>query len=424
MNIGIAIGRIGGVDGVALETEKWIEVFKRMGHKVFLISGEFQDWKINPERDTLVKQMSFFDPSCMWDQENAFFEPDEDPTELLYHIDNYSNFIEARIMDWIERNKIDILLSENASALPAHLSMGLAIKKVVTRTGIRTITHDHDFAWERGERYVSPFDGINDFIAETFPLREPNVVNAVINTNAKEDLLKKYGQNSVVVPNVMDFDKSFGIKNSTNGGLRQELGLDKEDILLFQVTRIVRRKGIETAIQLVDKLQDSRIKLIITGSHADDEGSIYFNELSDQIRQLKLEDQVIFAAHVINHKGELGGVGETYSLSDAYANANSTTYFSTYEGFGNAFVESVLAKTPIFVNNYRPVYMPDIGSKGFKTVMINDGILTDESVKNMAEIIYNPKLSNEIAEYNWQLGKKHFSYDTLQEKLEEIINRF
>ena len=424
MNIGIIIGRIGGVDGVALETEKWIEVFGRMGHKVFIISGQFQDWKIDPKRDTFVKQMSFFDPSCVWDQENAFFEPDEDPTELLYHIDNYSNIIEARIMDWIERNKIDILLSENASALPAHLSMGLAIKKVVTRTGIRTITHDHDFAWERAERYVSPYKGLNDFIAETFPLREPNVVNAVINTNAKEDLLKKFGKDAVVVPNVMDFDKAFGIRSATNGGLRNELELDKKDILLFQITRIVRRKGIETAIQLIDKLQDPRVKLIITGSHADDEGSIYFNELNTLIRQLKLEDQVIFAAHVINHKGQLGGMGNTYSLSDAYANANSCTYFSTYEGFGNAFVESVLAKKPIFVNNYRPVYMPDIGSKGFKTVMINDGILTRKAVEDMAEIIYKPKLNKEIAEYNWQLGKKHFSFDTLEEKIDEIINKF
>ncbi len=424
MNIGIAIGRIGGVDGVALETEKWIEVLKRIGHNVFLISGEFQDWIINPERDTFVKQMSFFDPSCVWDQENAFFEPDEDPLELLYHIDNYSNIIEARIMDWIEQNKIDILLSENASALPAHLAMGLAIKKVVTQTGIKTITHDHDFAWERGERYVSPYREVNDFIAETFPLREPNVVNAVINTNAKEDMFRKFGKDSIVVPNVMDFSKTFGLRNSSNGGLKKELGLDNNDILLFQITRIVRRKGIETAINLIDKLQDSRIKLIITGSHADDEGSIYYNELNDLIRQLKLEDQVIFAAHVINHKGQLGGVGNTYSLSDAYANANSTTYFSTYEGFGNAFIESVLAKTPIFVNNYRPVYMPDIGSKGFKTVMINDGILTDESVKAMAETIYNPKLNEEIGEYNWKLGKKHFSFNTLQEKLEEIINKF
>lgn len=424
MNIGIAIGRIGGVDGVALETEKWIEVFQRMGHNVFLISGEFQNWKINPERDTYLKEMSFFDPSCVWDQENAFFEPDEDPIELLYHIDNYSNIIANKITDWIHQNKIDILLSENASALPAHLSMGLAIKKVVIRTGIRTITHDHDFAWERGERYVSPYKELNDFIAETFPLREPNVVNAVINTNAKEDLLRKFGKDSVVVPNVMNFDKPFGLKSSTNGGLKEELGLNKEDILLFQITRIVRRKGIETAIQLVDKLQDHRIKLIITGSHADDEESIYYNELNELIRQLKLEDQIIFAAHVINHNGQLGGIGNTYSLSDAYANANSCTYFSIYEGFGNAFVESVVAKKPIYVNNYRPVYMPDIGSKGFKTVMINDGILTDKAVKNIANIIYNPKLHREIGEYNWKLGKKHFSFDTLQEKLEEIINKF
>ncbi len=424
MNIGIAIGRIGGVDGVALETEKWIEVLGRMGHKVFIISGEFQNWKINPERDTLVKEMSFFDPSCQWDQENAFFEPDEDPMELLYHVDNYSNIIANKMIDWLQKNKIDILISENASALPAHLSMGLAIKKVVIRTRIKTISHDHDFAWERGDRYVSPFQEINEFVADTFPLHEPNVVNAVINTNAKKVLWEKFGKEAVVVPNVMDFDKPFGQKSETNGSLRYELGLKDDDILLFQVTRIVRRKGIETAIELVHRLHDPRIKLIITGSHADDEGSVYYNELVSLIDKLDLDDQVIFAAHIINHKGELGGMGNTYSLSDAYANANSCTYFSTYEGFGNAFVEAVLAKKPIYVNNYKPVYWPDIGSKGFKTVMIEDGILTDEAVKNIAEIIYNEKLNREIAEFNWKLGKKYFSFDTLQEKLEEIISKF
>ncbi len=424
MNIGIAIGRIGGVDGVALETEKWIEVLQRMGHRIFIISGEFQNWKINPERDTLVKEMSFFDPSCQWDQENAFFEPDEEPMELLYHVDNYSNIIAKKITDWLQKNKIDILISENASALPAHLSMGLAIKKVVTRTRIKTISHDHDFAWERGDRYVSPYKEINDFIADTFPLREPNVINAVINTNAQKDLWEKFGKKAVVVPNVMDFDKPFGQKSETNGNLRYELGLNDEDILLFQVTRIVRRKGIETAIELVHRLNDPRIKLIITGSHADDEGSVYYNELIALIDKLNLDEQVIFAAHIINHKGELGGLGNTYSLSDAYANANSCTYFSTYEGFGNAFVEAVLAKKPIYVNNYKPVFWPDIGSKGFKTVMIEDSVLTDQAVKDIAEIIYNEKLNREIAEFNWKLGKKYFSFDTLREKLEEIIGMF
>ena len=42
MNIGIIIGRIGGVDGVALETEKWIDVLKSMGHTIYTLSGQFQ----------------------------------------------------------------------------------------------------------------------------------------------------------------------------------------------------------------------------------------------------------------------------------------------------------------------------------------------------------------------------------------------
>ena len=37
MNIGIIIGRIGGVDGVALETEKWIEVLRSMGHHIYTL---------------------------------------------------------------------------------------------------------------------------------------------------------------------------------------------------------------------------------------------------------------------------------------------------------------------------------------------------------------------------------------------------
>jgi len=424
MNIGIIIGRIGGVDGVALETEKWITVFKRLGHTVFIISGQFQTWEIDKNRDTLVPEMSFVNQSCMWDQENAFFEPDETPTELLYHVDNYSNIIYKQLDKWISKNKIDVILSENSSALPAHLSMGLAIKKLVQRTNIRTITHDHDFAWERGDRYISPYKGINDFIADTFPLRAPSAIHAVINKHGQNTLMEKFGRKSIVVPNVMDFDEEFGLKSDTNGGLRSELELDKNDILLFQITRIVRRKGIETAIDLIEKLNDKKIKLIITGSHADDEGSIYYNELVSQIQKLNLDKQVIFAAHVINNKGNLGGLGVSYSLSDAYANANSCTYFSTYEGFGNAFVESVLAKKPIFVNNYKPVYMPDIGSKGFKTVMLENNNLTDKAVKDMAEIIYNPKLNKEIAEYNWKLGKKYFSYDTLEEKIVELLNSF
>jgi mannosylglucosylglycerate synthase len=206
----------------------------------------------------------------------------------------------------------------------------------------------------------------------------------------------------------MDFNQNYAVPNEENELFMRRLGVAKGEIPLLQVTRIVRRKGIETAISLIDKLHDKKLKLMISGNHNDDENNTYYNELVDQIHDLNLTNQVLFAAEKgIKH----------VELSDFYAQGRACTYFSTYEGFGNAFVEAVLAKKPIFVNDYKPVYSQDIGCHGFKTVMIKDSNLTDTAIKDMAEIIYKPALCNEIAAYNFELGKKHFSYDVLEQKL-------
>ena len=424
MKIGFIIGRIGGVDGVALEAEKWIVVLKKMGHEVFILSGQFQEWEIDPEHDTLVVEMSFFSPESFWSQRKAFFRPDTNIDELNEHLELYSAIISDKIIAWTREKNLDLLISENASALPSHLEMGKGIFMAVEKLGIPTITHDHDFAWERGDRYFSPHDDINKLVGKYFPLQLPNSFHAVINLNAQKTLKNKFNRDSIVVPNVMDFDLEFGRLSDKNKFLPRDLGLDETDKLLFQITRIVERKGIEIAIDLIHRLNEKHVKLIITGDYKDDEGSIYYNELVNQIHELKLMKKVIFASHIIHNKGLIGNGSErNYSLSDAYAHATATTYFSTYEGFGNAFVESVLARVPVFVNNYEPVYWPDIGSKGFKTVMLENNELTDKAVKDMHEIIFNDKLNAEIGEYNFQLGKKYFSYITLQEKLEELIER-
>ncbi len=424
MNIGIIIGRIGGVDGVALETEKWIDVLKSMGHHIYTLSGQFQERPMDSATETLVPEMSFFSPESFWSQKKAFFYPETNLEELIEHLNLYSKVIYKKILNWVSERKIDLIISENASALPSHLEMGMAINKAVHKSGIPTITHDHDFAWERGDRYVSPHKDINDFVTEVFPLRAPNSVHAVINTHACDTLMERFNRQAVNVPNVMDFDMPFGVQNKKNENLYEHMGFQKDDLLLFQITRIVRRKGIESAIQLLHELHDKKIKLIISGNYADDAGSAYYNELVNQIHELKLGEQVSFAHHLFHNKGLSNGNGEVrFSLSDAYARARACTYFSTYEGFGNAFVEAVLAKRPIFVNNYKPVYMPDIGNKGFKAVMIENSILTEEAVKEISEVIYNPALCKEIADFNFELGKKYFSYDTLREKLIELIDK-
>ena len=418
MNIGVIIGRYQDIDGVSLETEKWIQVLERMGHTIHILAGGYPDYHRHSQHHRTLPTLSFFSPECEWEQKRAFFYPDEDPDVLLSHLERTTERLTKEIFKWIVRNKLDSLLIENASALPCHLSMGMAVKNIIDYGALHVVTHDHDFSWERGKRYKSPHKEVMDIIHDTFPPKNPHVKHAVINLDAQQYLKNSFGIDSVVVPNVMDFSAPYAEKDSYNKNLLKCLGLGEKDKALFQMTRIVKRKGILTAIDLVHRLQDPHIKLVISGTAADDERLGYYKKLLRQIHKHDLQDNVVFADHCISHERSKRKNGRPiYSLSDAYAHATACTYFSTYEGFGNAFVESVLAKRPIFVNNYKPVYWPDIGSKGFKAVMIENGELTDEAVSQIDTIIHDKKMCKEIAEHNFALGKKYFSFEVLEELL-------
>lgn len=425
MNIGIVIGRIGDIDGVGLETEKWIQVLERMGHEVYILSGMFKGAVVPPERQTLLPLLSFSSPECEWEQNRAFFLPPDDPDELLGNVHCNAHRVATEIFGWVLRNRIDVILSENASALPCHLSMGLGLKMAVENMDIRVVTHDHDFAWERGKRYCSPFPEIQKLVNDVFPLRPSDQVkHAVINSAAQAALRDRFGIDATVVPNVMDFDQPFGQKDAYNSDLLRQIDLEDDDVALFQVTRIVARKGIETAIDLVGRLDDERVKLVITGNAADDERKGYYKQLIDRIAEQGLGKRVHFAYHrILSHRYRTHDGRKIYSLSDAYANATACTYFSTYEGFGNAFVEAVLARRPVFVNNYKPVYWDDIGSKGFKTVMLEENELTEDAVQAVDQILRSADLRQEIAEHNFKLGREHFSYAVLERKLTGLFER-
>ena len=418
------IGRIGDVDGVGLEAEKWIRVLERMGHRVFILSGRFKGHPIPQERETHLPILSFFSPECEWEQNRAFFYPPDDPDELLATLEHNAHRIATEIFGWALRNKIEVLLSENASALPCHLSMGLGIKFAVDTMDIPVVTHDHDYAWERGARYESPFAEVTSLVDEIFPLRSaPGIRHAVINSAAREEVKERFGVDACVVPNVMDFNRPFGVPDEYNSDLLEQIGFDHDDIPVFQITRIVERKGIEVAIDLIGRLDDPRIKLVITGSAADDERKGYYKRLIDQVADQGLSDRVRFAYHrILSDRERLPDGRKIYSLSDAYASSIACTYFSTYEGFGNAFVEAILARRPIFVNNYKPVFWPDIGSKGFECVMLEDNQITDDALAEVDEILHQPELRKEITEHNFRLGREHFSYEVLQEKLEVLFD--
>ncbi len=80
----------------------------------------------------------------------------------------------------------------------------------------------------------------------------------------------------------------------------------KNDIPILQITRIVRRKGIEVAIKIVREMDDPNIKLIITGGDLDDHNAEYYGELVDQVEELNLKEQVLFSAAIFQDERRVG----------------------------------------------------------------------------------------------------------------------
>ncbi len=413
------IARAGGLDGVALEASKWLKVLRGMGHRCAVLAGEFED---ELENETLCPDLALDHPATVWAQEVAFFGEPYDETAFLKQLDEQADALAAEIEAWVLREKFDALIIENASALPRHIQLGIALDKLIPKLGLPTVCHDHNFAWEDGDRFVTPLPQVAMLLAKCFPLVAPNVRHVVIN-HAACDALWQRGIAAQIVPNVVDFNTPFGQPDEFNATLRSDLGLTAKDKVLFQISRIVRRKRIETAIELCYRLHDPAVKLVIAGTSRSVHQDEYLAELCAQVGRLGLGDRVLFAGdRFATTRGVTSDGRKIYSLADAYAQATACTYFSSYEGFGNVFLECIQARKPIFVNAYEPVFWPDIGSYGFSTVMIRDGRLTDEAVQEIHQILSEPSRQKAMTDRNFEIGARHFSFEALQHALSTLFS--
>jgi hypothetical protein len=95
------------------------------------------------------------------------------------------------------------------------------------------------------------------------------------------------------------------------------------------------------------------------------------------------------------------------------------TYPSTFEGFGNAFLEAVYFHKPIVVNAYS-IYTKDIKPKGFSVIEI-DGYVTAEAVEKTKKVLDDPDLCRKMVDLNYGLGLKYFSYGALHRGLRDFL---
>jgi glycosyltransferase involved in cell wall biosynthesis len=304
---------------------------------------------------------------------------------------------------------VDVLIIENALAIPMHVPLGLAIADFIAETSIPTIAHGHDFAWERERFRLNCVQGILD---HAFPPNLPSVRHAVINSPAARALKERLGVEPVVVPNVMDYATPPPQPSWDKEAFRRSIGIEPGEVMLLQPTRVVPRKGIELAIELAQKLRDAhgiRASLVVTHK-AGDEGMEYYGRLVGLA-----QEKGVPLLYVADEMDEA-------STWDAYHHADFVTYPSLYEGFGNALLETVYFKKPALVNRYG-VYAADIGSLGFDFVEI-DGAVTDRAVLEVCRLLEDPLRREAAVEKNYGLARRHFSYEVLEGCIKALLEDF
>lgn len=402
MNFGFVSTRFAGTDGVSLESMKWAAVLERSGHRCHWFSG-LND---RPAEVTSIDPEAHFGhPRIEALQERLWSRDTFDPG-VLEEVDALRESLGQSLAAFVSRFSIDVLVPENAITIPMHVPLGLAIADFIRRHDFPALAHHHDFHWER-DRFSG--NAVRAWLDEAFPPRHPSLVHAVIHSGAARELRDRFGLDAVLVPNVMDFAPPPPPLLRSAESVRAQIGLAPDDRLILQPTRVVPRKGIEHAIDLIHQLDDPRNKLVVS-HEAGDEGLAY----RDQLIALAAESAVDLRFLDPQAAG-------SPTLDELYHLADLVTFPSLFEGFGNALLEAVWFRKPVLVNRY-PVFKTDIEPCGFDFIVI-DGAIDDPAVAAAAVILEDPSSADAAVEKNHATAATHFCYDVVEARLRELLKR-
>ncbi|RKX76519.1 MAG: glycosyl transferase family 1, partial [Spirochaetes bacterium] len=165
--IAIVSGKLGDVDGVSLEADKWIDILSSMGHNIFTISGFYRQpvSGVPEEQQILLKSISFDSAEQKYFETLVFPYLSKRPphfteprmAEIQAELEMAGAEVGNHLYEIVQDNRIDVIIAENTNAMPMSLLGGIAVYRIATKHRVATIFHHHDFWWERSrfsENYI------------------------------------------------------------------------------------------------------------------------------------------------------------------------------------------------------------------------------------------------------------------------------
>jgi len=412
LTVGFVATRISGTDGVSLEIEKWSTIIERLGHSCRYVTGETDR---RPEHSFVIEEANFHHPRIQAINTRVFGHSLR-ASEVTDDIQAVARDIKERLYRAIDELQLDLVIAENCLTIPLNIPLGVALVEVILETGLPCIAHHHDFVWER-PRFL--LNAVPDYLHVAFPPPLSSIDHVVINSLAGREFSRRTGLSARLVPNTMDFANPPPGMDDYTTDFRASIGVAKDELIILQPTRIVQRKGIEHTIELVHRLNDPRYRLVATHG-GDDEGQHYTRRVRDYAKLMGVD--IVYAEKWISSERARTVNGDKqYAIWDVYPHADLVAYPSSYEGFGNAFLEAVYFGKPIFCNRYA-IFRTDIEPYGFHAVVM-DGFVTNEVVEEVREILADENRRQAIAAHNYELGRKHFSFEAIEQELKALVER-
>jgi glycosyltransferase involved in cell wall biosynthesis len=448
--IGILHYQLGRTDGVSLEVDKWKQILEEMGHPVHLCAGD-----LGAIEGDLIEELYHHRPDAERLYYNTFtqFRDYANEGEYKAEMERLAQVIERKLRDFVVKREIDFLIVQNIWSVACSPPASIALARLVRDLQIPTLSHNHDFYWERTDRGAPTCAAAVEIAGKYIPPRDPLIRHIVINSLTQREMAERKDITATVVPNVFDFDAPPWEVDEYNQDFRAALGLKENDVLILQATRVVPRKGIELAVDFVKTLnapqrraclkarglyngrpfdEDSRIVLVMAGYTRDEVTGRYLKQLKQKIKRAGIE--ALFIEDMVGGQRRTQNGNKVYSLWDTYVFADFITYPSLWEGWGNQFLEALQARLPLMLFEY-PVYRADIKEKGFRVVSLGSEIqgrddlnlvqvapqILETAADQAVELLTNAPFYQQTVEHNFQLGRQHYSLAALRDYLEKLI---
>ncbi|MCP3976921.1 MAG: glycosyltransferase family 4 protein [bacterium] len=390
--------RFAGLDGVSMEAAKLTPVIEQAGHEISWLAGELGPG-FTPGVE--VPALHFLDEDNLALEARAFASANADPT-VAGEVRWRASSLKPAIRSFLEQ--IDVAYAHNVLSIPMQLPFAMALTEALEETGVRAVGHHHDFGWEK-PRFAHCT--VPQILSNYFPPALERMRHGVINSLAQRALAERTGIEATVLPNILDFER--GPSRSVDGReYRRAASIEEGTIVLLQPTRILERKGIESTLRLAAGLGS---RAVVAFSHAADRDVGYWQRLQQLAKELDVR--------MVYRPAASESADESPWLGDAFAAADLVCFPSIQEGFGNALVEALFFKRPIFVNRYE-VYMADIAPMGVQAVEM-DGEVTTDVVNEVRALLDSPDAAAAMVEANYEVGLEHMSHQVMRDRLLPLL---